>query len=882
MAIDNAPHWWSWADIVRHADRLGIPHFQSGAVWEMGNRTALLESIYEQSPCGSFVLWTPKDGSDPLRHGVSLLRAFGQEVSSPMWLVDGQQRTRAMLDTFEQLLAVPRDASGWALVREADLESLRNLSPALQPDAAEQDATSMDEDDAESAESTDDDAEGSHFWGVVLPAMRAFDRAEGSYFGQHSESRKVLRGSMFRRLSPKARVRLDPQCREKNVLPIPVGVVPLAALLTPAGIFHDAALRATVELALRTFATENPDFQQLDQVVPWGPQFVTGHAYERPALGGSPPIPMRWADLHARRNGKVSIMVELLTGLFAPEWQVVFDEFKGMLEGNRFAVGWLPPSNVSAAIDAYVRINRAGIRVRVEERALALLSRARPNLLDDLAHFVRLRDGDVTSADSRSLLVHESEREMGFAVWITTVTRYTTLTLLGTLGCPWLGASAIDKDTFSYRLDRVGPEETPVGKQTWARDYATPDELVQECSARATQTLLLIDSILSEELWLDHRMARPSTRALMPLIDLFYYLPKSAFQHFYRDKAFRAAIARLLHWTLLAPYLDQTDLKQLIVDCHGIAKTSDTKDGPLHPWDSDGMQWQEQLRQALSRYQATLLTLFWKRKPNADAEQQGRMSDALNALSTPEKLTKLAVGMFKSNVHEAETLQHGAVGWLYAIERRGHAKEFCWQAQFDGYENHGKKVGIKPFAPLHVEAPLRRAEAADGPGLYPEKQHIVPFTFARKIVGKDGSRSTSSPANAIGNLTWLSQRQNGLEALADRWTVMDRERDGENLMARGMFAQVSEDRDSCTALALYEKIQTVVMDGSSSLNHPEIQGNFKKFREARANWVVEQMRHWLEEPLSNEASEWLGGCGDEAKLNREQSLLEDMAVASLR
>ena len=39
---------WSWLDVVRYEDRLGIPHFQRGAVWETGNRTALLESIYEK------------------------------------------------------------------------------------------------------------------------------------------------------------------------------------------------------------------------------------------------------------------------------------------------------------------------------------------------------------------------------------------------------------------------------------------------------------------------------------------------------------------------------------------------------------------------------------------------------------------------------------------------------------------------------------------------------------------------------------------------------------------------------------------------------------------------------------------------------------------
>ena len=91
----------------------------------------------------------------------------------------------------------------------------------------------------------DGDAEGAHFWGVVLPAMRAFDRAKKSYFGRHSESRNVLRGSMFRRLSPRARVLLNSQGEETNVPPLPVGVIPLATLLAPEGIFHKGKLRSS-------------------------------------------------------------------------------------------------------------------------------------------------------------------------------------------------------------------------------------------------------------------------------------------------------------------------------------------------------------------------------------------------------------------------------------------------------------------------------------------------------------------------------------------------------------------------------------------------------------------------------------------------------------
>jgi hypothetical protein len=296
MSFNHEPHWWSWRDIVQHAGQLGIPNFQRGAVWDTGNRTALLESLFEQSPCGSFVLWEPEDNRDPFRHGVPL-RAFEQGVS-PLWLVDGQQRTRAMLDTYQQLLTVPTGVDGWALVREVELSSLRRLGGALLLGIVEDDEEGGDKD--------------AHFWGVVLPAMREFDRAQDPYFGRHSESRNVLRGSMFRQFSPRARIRLDSQGREKNAPPLPVGVVPLATLLVPEGVFHDDELRSVAESALRTFETDKPSLQELDELVPWGPQFVTGHTYERPALGdrsadadamGGPPRPPR---CECQRDGRVT------------------------------------------------------------------------------------------------------------------------------------------------------------------------------------------------------------------------------------------------------------------------------------------------------------------------------------------------------------------------------------------------------------------------------------------------------------------------------------------------------------------------------------------------------------------------------------------------
>jgi hypothetical protein len=111
------------------------------------------------------------------------------------------------------------------------------------------------------------------------------------------------------------------------------------------------------------------------------------------------------------------------------------------------------------------------------------------------------------------------------------------------------------------------------------------------------------------------------------------------------------------------------------------------------------------------------------------------------------------------------------------------------------------------------------------------------------------------PANAIGNLTWLSQRQNGLDGFSNRWTVMDAALDRGNLTARGMLSQSSSDENSPTALILYEGIRDAVLDGRVA----DAEQLFEEFRETRGLWMVQQMRAWLEQPLTDTARWWLGG-----------------------
>ena len=88
--IDEYEHW-------------GVPHFQRGSVWGSANVSALLESLYYDTPCGSIILWTPENID---RHGVPLIKG-GQLTHL---IIDGQQRTRSVYAAFRGLLEPAEDA----------------------------------------------------------------------------------------------------------------------------------------------------------------------------------------------------------------------------------------------------------------------------------------------------------------------------------------------------------------------------------------------------------------------------------------------------------------------------------------------------------------------------------------------------------------------------------------------------------------------------------------------------------------------------------------------------------------------------------------------------------------------------------------------------
>lgn len=867
MSTEPASTWWSWSTIVQHADRLGIPDFQRGAVWEQGNRVALLESVFEQSPCGTFVLWAPVEPSgggaaqpaDLHRHGVPLRRFT--PGAAPLWLVDGQQRCRAMLGVFDELVGTTPRTDGWSLVRRADLDALRALGHgAQQPEAEAAHEVEHEEHEGGLPVAQQDDGETTEppVWFVVLPAMSVFEAGDAPLFGALSEARSVRRGSMFRRARPPARLG---DAAKASTRPLPAmarGAVPLAALLSESGVFHDPDRRARAAALLAAFnagEASPTELEALNDALPWGPLFLTGHAFARAAQGARPKDPIGWGDLKERR-GEAGFreLAEALQGLFDPKWAPMLQRFVAMWTGERFAVGRLPESDVSAAIDAYVRINRAGVRVRVEERALALLSRARPELTQDLRTYHERRGDPPRDHAPRELLGHTAGRLLGFSVWMATVTRFTALAVQGSAARRWLECAAADKPDFAYRLDRVGMVDKS-GKNvqfSWGT-YASPAAVVEASVQRATEALLLVSNVLSKELYFDHRMALPSTRPLIPLLELLYFVPTAELKRLSNDDALRAALGRMLQWTLLGPYLNQAQLEELVLRIHGAeADELASKAVEVPCWPERGEALDARLRDKLAVWQRYLTTVWRSDKGDGRAKASDE-AGPLAELPAHAALDRLSVERFRVEIAGARSLQHTAVGWLYAIERRGGARELSWAAQAKGDAEAPGKWGV-PHRDSWAAEPLRGTHEAE---LYPEKQHIVPFSHARALFSRTGTRATASDANGIGNLTWLSRRQNTLDALGARWSVFDPELDAENLAARGILAPAAPDALAPTALALYERLRDIALAGAFKDQPEHAKALFAQLCAARRAWMVEQMQAWLAAPLSPATLAWL-------------------------
>ena len=769
---------WSWKDVVETAPRIGIPHFQRGSVWDASNRVALLESMFDKSPCGSLVTWQPKSMRDE-EVGVPLLD--GQPLGEkPLWLVDGQQRCRSLVSIFQDLATVgarQRADQSLALLPADVVSELLACAPWIGQgtDATPADGSQTTQEVIEDVvdEGYGDEvitpAVGRTGWFVCLGAIPELRKELTDKLGDAKQvsAKQAAKYSMFRTVAESVLFPQQPSDHATRVQ-LPRLLMPLGLLIAP---------RSCDQLKV---AFQRNDPASLAEHAPWVPFFLTG----RPAA--------TWAEVS---QGEIDGLRSLFEGTKFPK---VAKRFKEMFTHEHLAVGPLPRASVQGAISAYVRINRAGIRVQAEERALAVLAKWHSGILTLLAEFARARDGEAdvrTGIEARKLLGHSSEKTFGFALWMRTVVRFVVLRVLSETAQQWTGPDAIERWTVGDKFDRLSEKERA--------------KHVGGAAEHAGEALLLVDSLLSSELAFDHRMARPNTRALIPILDLLAHINPvelKALRTAEGRSDLRALLARGLHLTMLHPYLDQAELNGLCDAVHLDPCADDS-----WPVDDGMTRIGERLESYIKR-----LHKLWSEEVHGKAgvTQPTDVRDVMNSLAD------LATASFHKLVTDARSLQAPAVGWLYAIERRNRATEFDWAAQKDGN--------------LTMKWPPDLGATALDAACAPEKQHIVPFADAKKIADKGGTRATASPANAVGNLTWLSARQNGFTGFSQQWAVLSPERDEANLRARGLLSG----EPGARAVDHYKTLKDLP-DG------PERGELFRRFCEARIEWMKEEMRSWL-------------------------------------
>ncbi len=819
--MSGRTEWWSWSRLMKEIPSLGIPHFQRGQVWGTGNRVALLESMYEASPCGSFVLWQPDGDHEWDRIGISLVN--GKDVGPhTKWLVDGQQRTRALLSVYCEMQAAERDADSPRLLGEDVFGEIQSWMPELEP--------APDAEDGRDA--SDDHVSRKATWYAVLPALESLQQI----FGTWAESRQVLRGSLFRMYHPIE--------RKAQRVPLPRGLVPLSVLLAKeSGPF---AVGKTRDEVLGALEAGKRDHGTLDRLVPWGPQFLTGFACDG---SGEERRQISWSSIPDVDAAK-------LVALLKAESEEL-QKFSTMLDGPRFAAGELPRKNLSMAITAYVRINRAGVRVQPEEQALALLTRWDDAILNYLGDFCRCRDhANEKVADQRTFLSHASEKQMGFQLWMSTVTRYTALFVMAKYARSWMGVSAMDKQTFTDELERWPEKE---------RTYGRPKTLIKAAAEQASGALLLIDDILSKELSLDHRMARRDAHSMLPVLELLSHLSTKDLVAVKKHGQIRSALAHLLHITMLHAYLDNAEMLGLCDAIHG--PQGNDVDGKWNVWNLSPAGGEpdpaSEFGMAMRRYLKELHSLWMHERLGTRGEVSGPERVVPAGKRLLDDLQAWGLEQFGKDVDSATSLQSSAVGWLYAIQRRAVARELNWRVQVEAYRAD-KSVGIHSMDARAFEATQLGAHR-DQPDLHPERQHIVPFSLAKKIAGKGGTRTTASVANAIGNLTWLSARQNGFQCgFSNRWAVFDEKVEADNLRAHGMLFETDSKSGAgrVRAIDLYLKLQKLVGQAKSLSRDAwptAFNALYEDFRNARTSWMKQQMKAWLDEPISDKAMDWLVG-----------------------
>jgi len=776
MSIEN----WSIQKLLQESSSIGIPHFQRGYVWNEANISALLESLYFDTPCGNIVLWKiPKmDKSKSEDYGVPLT-AQNDKNNIEQFIIDGQQRTRSLLSVF-----CPGKGS---------------------TEAAGNGTENNDTEDKNDSEQSDENATDAQ---KNIPYVWAVNLARFAETVLDDEYKDLLDFPSHNPAGLFVKIRDPYKQKEAYIEYVKEKIKNVKAPKEDATETHDATNTKGDEKTKKQTITFSPEYRCQYNFIPLSFFFNLGDPANVTAKKEMQytVVPYsslsRSSDVDSEENDDIFVKVknEEESKKETEEKKRLFDKLpddaifikynetpqedtlkellntlknklKEMLE-RQLAVRVLNTTDLSDVIHTFIRINSGGKAVQEEEKTLARLVQLSPEKTDDKEKkgafsvlkdlFKEIHPGEATGINEH--LQRLKENRFGFRLFIRVFVLAANYHTGKAMGTQAMSFSAIQNNE---RLEsEEGQKKIPA---------------IWDCVKSVT---MAVYDLLTENLHFDTLAFLPDSRSLRPVFMLLIKYPKFMEDNKIKD-AYKPHMAYILLSLLLGAGDSEIDIMNFVTQI---------RNSPL-----DGCSLLKLLttapREKITVDKICEITGLKAEDDNLKQFIEATFLEDCNALMTIwEKIRNAGnEGSLEDNLKKkfpkVNALTNRYILLLYVLERHLGAVDF-YGSSLEKIEDENKNE--LDFSRFNNHEPIKREIKANMESVCgqsenpPEKQHIVPYYWLHP---ENEGRKSNDYANNIGNITYISHELNHYETgLGKYWLNLGA---ADNSLLRGHI--ISED-----------------------------------------------------------------------------------------
>ncbi|MBE6390902.1 MAG: DUF262 domain-containing protein [Lentisphaerae bacterium] len=741
---NNNNNYWSIQKLLKNSSSIGVPHFQRGYVWNEANISALLESLYFDTPCGNIVLWKipEMDKSKSEDYGVPLT-AQNDKNKIEQFIIDGQQRTRSLLSVF-----CPGKDSTEATGNDTESNNSEDKNDSDQSDENATDAQKhipyvWAVNLARFAETVLDDKYKdlldfpSHNPAGLFVKIRDPQKQKEAYIEYVKEKIENVKKQKENATEPKdgSEAKNDEKKKKQTITFSPeyrcqYNFIPLSFFFN-----LDNPKQVSVKVNMQYSVEEYSPLSRSAE------DYISEKESEE--------IKVLFDELP---DNAVFIKYKNTSGEKNPEnLKSLLDDLKSKLAKmltRELAVRVLETTDLSDVIHTFIRINSGGKAVQEEEKTLARLVQLSPEKTDDKEKkgafsvlkdlFNKIHPGE--DGEINEHLQRLKENRFGFRLFIRVFVLAANYHTGKAMGTQAMSFSAIQNNE---RLEsEEGQEKIP---EIW------------ECVKSVT---LAVYDLLTEKLHFDTLAFLPDSRSLRPVFMLLIKYPKFMEDNKIKD-AYKPHMAYILLSLLLGAGDSEIDIMNFVTQI---------RNSPL-----DGCSLLKLLTTA-PREEITvdkIRTIIGLNKVDCPEDKfiEATFLKDCNALMTIwEKIRNAGnEGCLEDNLKKkfpnVNALTNRYILLLYVLERHLGAVDFHGKSLENILDENGKPLDFSRFnGKREIQANMKSVcGQSENP---PEKQHIVPYYWLHN--GSEDTeptkgRKSNDYANNIGNITYISRELNHYE-----------------------------------------------------------------------------------------------------------------------